>query len=818
MKNPMIPKQNYWKLDWLRRSIITAISIALVLLAIPVVIQYSLPYLLTKQGAREASIQDINLNLFDGSFELSKLRAYTDNHRPLQIEHLYLDLAMRELLSGRILFDRLLIDGLDAAIQRNKNGDIVVNGLKIAVHNTSTSDTADTQTTTDSGPVPFGIRQLDITNTQLDYAESDLNQSLKLRSLQLSNIKSWDSESIAELEIDAQLEGAPTRLSAQLKLFETERQLNGSLSIQSMPFAPYAKFYRDSIESLQGKISLDVQFKVSLAEALSVKMSNKIKIEDLLADYRQINQRTGLISWQGDTQLTANGELTLTGNLNILDSRTSDTLQNYRIAEFSQLSIQGFQHEQQSIRFAQLDIENLQLIVKDEADKLLQLSKASIQGLELKLDSSQLEIERVAFSEPTVIATLNEQRQLVQLNPLLLTLQQLQGASENDDTATIEASSDQQALSIEVDRLELEQAGSVDFRDLSVSPHYHTRLTLNQIEIERLSSSNKARFLIALTQDAYTSIELSGEGLLFDPVENLQFKAQLKQLDLPPVTPYTSQLMGYGMRSGSINADIEVTLNKREIDSLIDLKIDSIEIVETNKDTAEQVSSASGMSIDLAISTLKDKNNLIQLKLPVTGNIDQPDFDLSLIINQAMGKAMKSATLSYLKHSLQPLGSLISLYSLAKTAAEHITLPPVLFASNSLEFKGDQQELLDKVIKVLNERPSLKIKACGISSLEDKKSIEASLVAAEISRLKKLSVPENKKEGDTPQIEEIAAESIPVDIKIVQQRMRQLADQRSAKIKAIFVEQGKLDSSRILNCLSASSDDEKSEGSVELLI
>jgi hypothetical protein len=46
--------------------------------------------------------------------------------------------------------------------------------------------------------------------------------------------------------------------------------------------------------------------------------------------------------------------------------------------------------------------------------------------------------------------------------------------------------------------------------------------------------------------------------------------------------------------------------------------------------------------------------------------------------------------------------------------------------------------------------------------------------------------------------------------------MRELADSRSAKVKAVFLEQGKLESGRILNCLSTTNIDKKSVAAVEL--
>ncbi|MCK5665963.1 MAG: DUF748 domain-containing protein, partial [Thiotrichaceae bacterium] len=360
-------------------------------------------------------------------------------------------------------------------------------------------------------------------------------------------------------------------------------------------------------------------------------------------------------------------------------------------------------------------------------------------------------------------------------------------------------------LNIEIAELTLLNSGYIDFSDLSVSPNYKTKIHLNRLDVNDISSQKNANFDIALNQGDYTTVDIKGDGLIFDPADHIQFLAQIKQLDLPPVTPYTSSAMGYGMKSGVIDSTIKVKLDNREIDSEVKLVIDSIEVVETSKDTAEQISSASGMSIDLAISTLKDKNNIIDLKLPIKGNIDKPDFDLKHIINKAMGKAMKSATFSYLKYALQPFGSFVTLFSLAKKAANHISLPPVLFKPNSLVFKADQQKLLDKVVKVLQDRPGLKIKACGISALEDQIEIKSILLKAEIARLeaealKKSTVKKAEKKSANPETkkaEEIEVDKIEIDPKLIHQKMRELADSRSAKVKAVFLEQGKLKSGRI---------------------
>ena len=796
--------QAYWKNNSLRRMSISASIFALIVLILPVIIQYSIIHLLKKHGATLVTIDDIELNLFAGSVELKQLSFSAGNVEPLRLKHLAVDLQMLDLFSRKLIVNSLLLDGLNAVIQRNKNGDFVINGVKLPAADASASKEADAPSSSENS-FGYGIKQLSIDSSSIHYQESEFSQKVSIKRLSLNGLESWNSSSPTRLSADLKIDDASLSLSAELLLFASDPHIKGQGTLTNLTLTPYAKFYRDYVTIKQGTFSLKTDFDVTLASSIIASTTNELQLNELELDYLQLNQSVSKVHWKGSTDLQANNQLSVKGRLEINGSKTVDTSQDYTIASFDRLSIDALEKSLQSISFEQLDLDKLKLINTSSNESFVSLNALSMSKLKLDSDSAALSIGQISIHKPALQLNITAQKQLAQITPLQNTLDAM--IPTGPDQTEADSKTDK-PLQISIAAITLAEPGSIDFTDQSVTPNYHTQLFLNQIEITQLSPANNAHFVVAIRQGEYTGIDLTGDGLLFDPSTALTLKAQIKQLDLPPVTPYTTQAMGYGMKSGVVDTDIDLSLIKREIDALIRLKVDSIEIVETNSQTAEQVSSASGMSIDLAISTLKDSENIIQLELPVRGNIDQPDFDLSLVINQAMGKAMQSASLSYLKHSLQPLGSLITLYSLAKSAANHISLPPVLFATNSLDLKDDQQQLLDKVIKVLKERPGLKIKACGISSLEDQKSIHEELLAVELERLQKLAKKDEKVDPAT----------ITVDAQLIQQKMRNLADQRSAKVKAVFLQQGEIESRRILNCLSASKTEEKSEASVELTL
>ena len=808
----MKPIQVYWNIRWLRRLVISAITLLLILMLIPVAIQYGISYFLKDQGATSAHVEDINLNLFSGTFELTNLTLQVKDNQSAQIGRIYTNLNMLDLIGSKVVIDELKLQDVTADIQRDPDGIISINGLMLPSSGTPEADSQPNDAP-DSKPVAFAVNALSMERLLVTYQEAEFQQQLTLNELTLSDLKSWEPESTANLSANMMLNQSPVTLSAKLNLFDKARKFKGQLSLQSIAFAPYAKFYRDYLTDLQGELSLTAEFDLVMDDQLTGQIENKLQLANLDMQYQQIHQQVEHISWQGNTKILADYQPEIQGQLKILNSSTSDTEQQYQMASFTELDLSALQYNSERLSIGKINLQNYQLNHQGEQQELLRLADLSIEGLDFQPQQPSILIKQVTLSQPVIQVTLEQDKKVKQLTPLLATIDALSpaGSKANDDKQSADTEKAGKQLQLKIDSFSLTKPGSLDFEDLSVTPNYKTKLTLNTLEVDNISSTEAADFKLNLRHADYTTIDIQGSGLLLDPTQQISMTAHIKQLDLPPITSYTSAAMGYGMKSGVIDSDIDLKILKREINSLIDLKVDSIEVIETHPETSQQVTSASGMSIDLAVSTLKDDNNIIDLKLPIKGNLDEPNFDLSLIMNKALGKAMQSASLSYLKYALQPFGSLVTLFNLAKAAAEHISLPPVVFKTNSLEMVDEQQDLLDKVVKVLKKRPQLKIKACGVSSLADQQAIKELLIQAEIEKLKKQQQAKDKKDTSEKKDQEIV-----IPEAIIQQQMNTLANERSARVKAYFLEKGNLKPDRILNCLSSINIEQDSKPTVEL--
>jgi hypothetical protein len=136
---------------------------------------------------------------------------------------------------------------------------------------------------------------------------------------------------------------------------------------------------------------------------------------------------------------------------------------------------------------------------------------------------------------------------------------------------------------------------------------------------------------------------------------------------------------------------------------------------------------------------------VIQLNVPIKGDIASPDFDLSDAINTAIGNAMKRTVMTL----IFPLGGLIAI---AESGDAGLRFKPIAFAGGEVEIDADARQSLDGIAKLLAERKGVRITACGVSTQKDAEDIlhvrqqKAMIEAAKTSRPPEESAPVTRDE------------------------------------------------------------------------
>ncbi len=236
--------------------------------------------------------------------------------------------------------------------------------------------------------------------------------------------------------------------------------------------------------------------------------------------------------------------------------------------------------------------------------------------------------------------------------------------------------------------------GEVDFSDHFIRPNYSAHLTELEGSLGAIATARPAMAPLSLRGKVEGTGELTVEGQ-WNPLASpptLDVKAHASDIELSPLSPYAAKYAGYAIERGKLSTQVEYRIdasgtlqasNKIRLDQLtFGDKVDSPD--------------ATTLPVRLAVALLKDSDGVIDIELPVSGSINDPDFSIGglvfkLIVN-LLGKALTAP---------------FSLFS----GGGNADLSQAAFApGNAVPTAPDQ---LDKVAKMLTERPALELTISG---------------------------------------------------------------------------------------------------------
>jgi len=121
----------------------------------------------------------------------------------------------------------------------------------------------------------------------------------------------------------------------------------------------------------------------------------------------------------------------------------------------------------------------------------------------------------------------------------------------------------------------------------------------------------------------------------------MDLKADIREIDLPPVTPYAGKYFGYEIEKGKLSFTVQYRIDKRKLDSANQIFLDQLTF-------GKKVASpdATTLPVSLAVSLLKDRRGQIKLDIPIYGTLDDPEFSVWKIIWKVIENLLVKAAIS----------------------------------------------------------------------------------------------------------------------------------------------------------------------------
>jgi hypothetical protein len=256
--------------------------------------------------------------------------------------------------------------------------------------------------------------------------------------------------------------------------------------------------------------------------------------------------------------------------------------------------------------------------------------------------------------------------------------------------------------------------GRVLFSDRFIKPNYTANLTdlagkLSAFSTAPVTSDANAAPAPAAMADlelhglaeGSASLEIVGKlNPLAKPLA-LDIKGRVRDLELSPLSAYSVKYAGHGIERGKLSMDVAYQVQPDG------------QLVASNKLVLNQLvfgdpveGAPNSLPVRLAVALLADRNGVIDINLPISGSLNDPEFRLGSIIFKLIVNLIAKAVTS-------PF-SLLS----AAFGGGGDELGQVAFAPGSAELGSEAQAGLDKVIAAMKERPALSMTVVGAASLE----------------------------------------------------------------------------------------------------
>jgi hypothetical protein len=272
---------------------------------------------------------------------------------------------------------------------------------------------------------------------------------------------------------------------------------------------------------------------------------------------------------------------------------------------------------------------------------------------------------------------------------------------------------------VRIQRLRL-QNGKLDFTDLSLRPQFGAKIyELNGV-VTGLSSNRDSRSQLELDGrvDEFGLVRIRGELNPFAPADNTDVNVVFKNVDMVPASPYSMKFAGYKIAEGKISLDLQYKVRNSQLEGANQFVIDKLTL-------GERVDSPDALKLplELAIAILKDSDGRIELGLPVSGNLSDPQFSYGAVIWKAIGSVLT-------KMVSAPFRALGSLSGVSGEKLEAIDFDP-----GSDRLLPPEREKLKQVAQVLSKRPQLKLSVPGqYSEAADGAALKARAVRLEIAK------------------------------------------------------------------------------------
>lgn len=710
----------------------------IVLILVPLILRPVLVKVLVDNGFEKASIEKISINWFTGVVAVESLALEREGQPKLSLGLLRIDLDWLALLKGELSASSAEINDVTFAVvqQPDNSWDIVAPIV---------ADSPEAQ----AGPAEelrlpkFGLRELTLRNVEIQIDTDYTSGSLVIDDLVLQRLSSWQDR-IADLKVAAKWNGAPISIDLGVKPFEKNPELKGNIRIEGLDLGTLQALLPAEMSDFGASLMMDMNVTVERddRDVLGVDLTADVSVADINLKYRNLALALAQLSWNGDFSIELEQDAIayqLSGDINSEQLSLQDHQQQMDLVLFESLALQGVQiDQQQTVSFEQLLVTNISAVKVEQAPRYwLNNKQLKLDKFNLQLAEPQPTLSLASFiaSEVEYNIVINKQGGIQDQIALQAALKPLLDSSESEVDAVNDDTVAPKSMLLSVAELHIDNS-VIAFQDQRFKKPYNNELHIDQLLVSQLDQARPEQLSPLHLQarlGEFSTINFTGNVAPFAPELAVTLAGEINSVPLPEISPYAEAYLGYQLMTGHYDHKINLSVANNALEMKNNLKLRRLVLKSTDKKSAEKMTEGLDVPLPLALSMLRDRNDVIDLDMPLKGDLDDFNVGVGDILNTALVNALQHGSMSYLQLALQPYGAAIMAADLLVDQVGKIRFEPVLFVPGSLDLEPQAIPYIEKLQAMLAERQGLSLSLCGRSSEADQQvlSPEKKPVAAD---------------------------------------------------------------------------------------
>jgi len=283
-------------------------------------------------------------------------------------------------------------------------------------------------------------------------------------------------------------------------------------------------------------------------------------------------------------------------------------------------------------------------------------------------------------------------------------------------------------------------AGQANFSDLSVQPNFSSGVQKIEGTVLGLSSKANSRAKVDVhgAVDQYSPVDITGDVNLLSAALYTDLGLNFRNIELSIFNPYSGKFAGYNITKGKLSTEMHYKVQDRKLDANHHITIEQLEFGQKTESK-----DAVSLPVKLGVALLKDRNGVINLDLPVSGTLDDPEFRLGPIIWKVFVHILEKAVTA-------PFALLGALFGGGPD------LQFIDFQPGSAGLDAAAADKARAMVKALNERPQLKIEVpiAWVGDLDRPALVEAR-VLTQVREVQSAKTGRKKSPADAPEFDQL---------------------------------------------------------------